>query len=151
MPDLSIEAVHKFWHDYNETIIYRVVAFMEGVETWTQDGKEEVETAMKTLSEELEGLGDHELGSESEFITVCSHLKTGRALRLLQSIDTAHPGAASKLLVYAEEKGSESEVPTALFLRRNIVFERMRLLTRVFSRDRFRLVLQAMEEEDETE
>jgi len=45
------------------------------------------------------------------------------------------------------EDTTKSDTDTAgIFLRRNIVFERLRLLGRVFGPDRFKLVLQALEE-----
>ena len=72
----------------------------------------------------------------------------GRTLRLLQAMYTSHPGAASKLLINAEETSESSDDPAGLFLRRNIVFERLRLLSRVFSEERFALITQALEGED---
>ena len=49
--------------------------------------------------------------------------------------------------MYAEENNTPDNILAGLFLRRNIVFERLRLLSRVFSPDRFQLVLQALEPE----
>ena len=43
MADLSHDAVHKFWHEYEDPMIYRVISFMEGVEDWTLDGNPELE------------------------------------------------------------------------------------------------------------
>ena len=149
MPDLSHEAVHTFWKEYQDPMIYRVVAFMEGVEDWTLDGDPQLEAAMNKLGEQLSHVGNYELGREDDFIQLCCNLKSGRALRLLQSMDTAHPGAASKLLIHAEEISESNDDNPGLFLRRNIVFERLRLLARVFSPDRFAVILKALESEDE--
>ena len=88
-----------------------------------------------------------ELGKEDAFITLCSHLKSSRILRMLQAIDTIDPGSASKLLMYAEENNDPEHVMAGLFLRRNIVFERLRLLARVFSPDRFIMVQKMLEHE----
>lgn len=151
MPDLSISAVHKFWSNYEDRMIYRVVSFMEGVENWTLDGNPELEQAIDILGKELDEISKidlTELGEERLFIKIANSIKTARALRLLQAIDTVHPGSASRLLIYAEENSEGPEDPAALFLRRNIVFERLRLLTRVFSHDRFTLVLKALEGEE---
>jgi intracellular multiplication protein IcmW len=61
-------------------------------------------------------------------------------------LDTAYPGAAAKVLMHAEEiTKSEADI-AGVFLRRNIVFERLRLLGRVFATDRFKLVLKTLEE-----
>jgi len=147
MTDLSHDAVHKFWHNYEDPAIYRVISFMEGVEDWTLDGNPALEAAITALGQELEKVGNYELGNPDEFIRLAGNIKMGRALRLLQSMDTAHPGAASKLLIHAEEVSEDSDDPPGLFLRRNIIFERLRLLSRIFAPERIALVLSALEGE----
>ncbi len=151
MPDLSLAGAHKYWSDYHDKMIYRVVIFMEGVEQWTHDGNPELEAAIDELGLELDNISDLDLstlGHENYFISLAGNIKSSRALRLLQAIDTAQPGSASKLLIYAEENSQSPEDAAGLFLRRNIIFERLRLLGRVFARDRLALVLKAMEGEE---
>lgn len=151
MPDLSPEATHEFWYQYQDKMIYRVVSFLEGVEDWILDGDPSLEAEMNSLGEELDNISKldmSKLGHEPDYITMCNAVSSGRALRLLQALDTVHPGAASKLLVYAEENSKSPEDAPGLFLRRNIVFERLRLLARVFSKDRMQLVLKAFEGEE---
>ncbi len=147
MPDLSNKACHEFWHEYRDPMIYRVICFMESVEDWTLDNHPELEAAMDELGTSLEDIGNIDLQNENEFIRVAAYIKAGRGLRLLQTLDTAYPGAASKLLMHAEENTTSSEDVPGMFLRRNIVFERLRLLGRVFAPERFNLVLKALEEE----
>lgn len=148
MPDMSHEGVHRFWKDYQDPIIYRVVAFMEAVEEWTQDGDPNLEEAMQNLGSKFDELGNYEIGKEEDFIRLAGHVKMGRTLRIMQALDTSHPGAASKLLIHAEENSQTSDDPSGLFLRRNVVFERLRLLSRVFAPERFELVTRALEGED---
>jgi intracellular multiplication protein IcmW len=145
MPKLDLTASHEFWKSYDDPMIYRVIAFMETVETFTLDGTPALEEAINNLGEALEGLKNFELGKENQFVTLCAHLKTSRILRLLQTIDTIDPGSASKLLMYAEENNSPENIMAGLFLRRNIVFERLRLLARVFSQERLDMVLKILE------
>ncbi len=147
MPDLSNEACHAFWHEYRDPMIYRVVSFMESVEEWTLDNDSSLEEAMQRLGDALEDIGNIDLQNEQEFIKVATYIKAGRGLRLLQTLDTAFPGAASKLLMYAEEHSTSSDDVPGLFLRRNIVFERLRLLGRVFAPERLALIVKAMESE----
>jgi intracellular multiplication protein IcmW len=147
MPDLSNEAVHQFWYEYKDPMIYRVISFMEGVENWTLDGDPVLEAAMTKLGNTLEDIGNIDLKQEDPFIQVATFIKAGRALRLLQCLDIAYPGAASKLLMHAEEISQTSDDIPGLFLRRNIVFERLRLLGRVFSPERFSLVLKSLEDD----
>ena len=151
MPDLSHEACSQFWKDYSDPMIYRVITFMESVESWTLDGNAELENAVNVLGNELDDISKvdlGELGQEESFIRLACNIKSGRALRLLQAIDTVHPGSASRLLIHAEENSSNAEDPAGIFLRRNIVFERLRLLARVFSEERFQLILKALEGEE---
>lgn len=146
MPDLSYKAVHKFWHEYQDPIIYRVITFMEGVEDWTIDGNSEFETALQQLGQTLEDIGNIDLQEEDTMIQIAAHVKTGRGLRLLMCLDNAYPGAAAKVLMHAEEITQSDQDMPGIFLRRNIVFERLRLLGRVFGKDRFKLVLKTLEE-----
>lgn len=146
MPKLDLLSAHEFWKNYDDPMIYRVIAFMESVEDFTLDGTPPLEKIIDKIGEELDHLKSFELGKEDQFITLCTHLKTSRILRLLQSIDTIDPGSASKLLMYAEENNTPDNMITGIFLRRNIVFERLRLLARVFSTDRFDLVLKVLED-----
>lgn len=148
MPKLDIPASHEFWKNYNDSMIYRVIAFMETAENWTLDGDPNLEDVINEFGENLDQVGRFELGKEEQFVALCAHIKTSRILRMLQAIDTIEPGSASKVLMYAEENNTPENLLAGLFLRRNIVFERLRLLARVFSPERFELVLKAMEHEN---
>lgn len=142
---LKLQSANAFWNNYEDPMIFRVIAFMETVENWTLDGNTELETALDALSEALEALKKFELSHENLFVTLCAHIKTSRILRLLQAIDTTEPGSASKILMYAEEHNTPQNPLAGLFLKRNIIFERLRLLARVFATERFDLILKALE------
>lgn len=148
MPDLSHSAVHQFWKNYQDPNIYRVISFMEGVEGWTQDENPELESVLKELGKALDKIENIELQQEEGIVELVTHIKTGRGLRLLMCLDNAHPGAAAKVLMYAEEHTQSDQDNCGVFLRRNIVFERLRLLSRVFAPDRLKLVLKALEDRD---
>lgn len=150
MPNLSHEASSQYWHEFIDPMIYRVVTFMESVEEWTLDGDPKLEEAISQLGEELDNLQAVDLNTlnhEEKFIRLVGNVKTGRGLRVLQAIDTVHPGSASKVLIHAEETSFSSSDPAGIFLKRNIIFERLRLLSRVFSEQRLKLVAQALEGE----
>ncbi|MDF1760988.1 MAG: type IVB secretion system protein IcmW [Coxiellaceae bacterium] len=146
MPDLSHAAVHQFWKEYQDPLIYRVICFMEGVEDWTVDDQPEVEGAINKLGQAMEDIGNIDLQQEDAIIKLAASIKTGRGLRILMCLDTAYPGAAAKVLMHAEEVSSSDDDVAGIFLRRNIVFERLRLLGRVFAPDRFKLIQKALEE-----
>lgn len=146
MPDISNKASHEFWNDYHDPMIYRVVTFMESVEDWTMDGDPNFEKAVAALGEALENLGRIDLQQEDKFIEFLAYTKAARMLHIMQRLDTAYPGAASKILMHAEQTTSSIEDVHGLFLRRNIVFERLRLLSRVFAKERLDLIAKALEE-----
>jgi len=147
MPKLDLISAHEFWKNYDDPMIYRVISFMETAETFTLDGNPALEQTIQKLGDAFDELTSFELSKEDQFIALTSHLKTSRILRLLQAIDTIDPGSASKLLMYAEENNTPDNAMAGLFLRRNIVFERLRLLSRVFSSERFNLVLKVLEQD----
>ncbi len=146
MLDLSNKGSHQYWHEYRDPMIYRVICFMESVEDWTLDGNPKIEAAMQRLSEAMSDIGEYDLNAEDDFIKLACFIRAGRFLRLMQAMDVANPGAASKLLMHAENETEDDDDLPGLFLRRNVIFERLRLLGRVFSEERFKLVLQALEE-----
>ena len=144
MPDLSNKESHQFWYDYPDATIYQIISFMESVENWIPDDNPALEKAMTELGSALDNIGSIDLQEEDKFIQISSCLKMGRSLRVLQCIDSAHPGAASKILMYAE-KSTKDNSSSTLFLRRNIVFERLRLLGRIFSEKRLAVLLKILE------
>lgn len=151
MPDLSHEASSQYWFEYVDPMIYRVITFMESVEDWTHDYDPILEEAINRLGKELDDIETVDIGmlnQESAFIRLVGNIKTGRGLRLLQAIDTVHPGSASRILIHAEETNQGGNDPAAFFLKRNITFERLRLLARVFSEYRLQLVARALEGEE---
>lgn len=151
MPDLSYEASCRYWFEFMDPSIYRVLTFMESVENWTLDGDPTLEKALENLGHELdniESLDMDKLSQKDSFIRIVGNIKSGRGLRLLQAIDQVHPGSASKVLMHAEQTTLSSYDPAGFFLKRNIEFERLRLLSRVFSEYRLKLVLKALEGEE---
>jgi intracellular multiplication protein IcmW len=145
MPKLDLKSAHEYWKDYADPMIYRVLSFMEAVEHWTFDGDTKLEIAMDKFGEALDNVKKYRLGKEDSMLKLGCYIKATRILRILQAIDTIEPGAASRLLMYAEEHTVTSDDPAGLFLRRNIVFERLRLLSRIFAPERFNILLKALE------
>lgn len=149
---MSLEAVHAFWHDYDKRTLYRIVTSMEGIESWAGDDDPKVEEALLRLGSTLDELTDFELTDEASLVKVLANLRSGRALRLMQFLDVLKPGTASKLLIFAEEQTKDAAHKNRyadLFLKRNLAFERLQLLGRVFAPERINLVLKALESNHE--
>jgi len=154
MPDLHLESVHAFWDSYDRRTLYRVIVGLERVEHWVLDGLPAVETALIRLGETMDQGHSVDLVEEAKIIHVLINTRASRALRLLQAMDIAKPGSASQILMFAEEAASNAEGKTPnpfaqLFLRRNLVFERLQLLSRIFANQRVTLVLKALEQQSE--
>ncbi len=152
MPDMSLEAVHAFWHDYDKRTLYRIVTSMEGIENWAADTEPQVEEALLRLGACLDEITDFEITDEAVLIKVLANTHSGRALRLMQFLDVLKPGTASKLLIYAEEQTKDAANKNKyadLFLKRNLAFERLQLLGRVFAPERINLILKALESNHE--
>jgi intracellular multiplication protein IcmW len=149
MPDLNKETVAQYWQEKHDYALYRIIATMEAVEDWVLDGDEEVETKLLQLCEAAEGIEKFQLGEEDSFIKVLTSINSSRALRFLQHVDQLMPGSASKLLVFAEVASSSKEDTPGFFLNRNLVFERLQLIGRIFAPERFRLVMNAMEKAEQ--
>lgn len=151
MPDLSHQAASEYWSQFFDPSIYRVICFLESVETQTLDGDPELETAIQELGaaiDQMHFVDVNQLKHEEIFIRLIANLKTSRGLRLLQAIDQTHPGSASRVIMYAESAAGNPQEPASIFLKRNLAFERLRLLSRVFSESRLRLILKALEGEE---
>lgn len=147
MPDLSHEAALRYWFEFVDPIVYRVIVFMESVESWTLDGDRALEEALTQLGNALETIDNidlNKLGHEEEFVQILSQIKTGRGLRLLQAMDVVYQGSASKILFYAQNN-SKPNSASSFFLNRNLVFERLRLLSRIFAKERLNLIERALE------
>lgn len=151
MPDLHTEAIHAFWDSYDRRTLYRIIVALERVEDWVLDDDPDVEGALIALGEAIdEASNDFDIKDEALVIRILANIHAGKALRILQSLDMAKPGTASQLLMNAEETGEDKDGQVGdqyakLFLRRNLVFERLQLLSRVFAPQRISLALKALE------
>ena len=152
MPDLSNEAIHAFWDSYDRRTLYRVIMALENVEHWVVDKEKEIEPSVLALGQTIDMASDFDMSDEAKVIRMLANIRSSRAMRILQSLDMVKPGTASHLLMYAEEAAEDSDVGVGnkhakLFIRRNLVFERLQLLSRVFAPQRISLVLKAVEYE----
>ena len=143
MPDLSLISCHKFWQDYPDPYVYKSICLLESTEDWTLDGQKEIEESIDTLANAFDVNNTFVIEDKESVVKLCSCLRMSRKLRIMQAVDQGDPGSASKLLAYAEANQSSSE-HIRLFLRRNIIFERVRLVSRIMSQDRLEIIKKAL-------
>ena len=146
MADISLRAAHAFWSEFQDPTVYRAIVLLETVEQRYYDGDEVYEAAMQQLGDALGQMrpGD-DLKNRDVMLDVLAYTKTSRYLRILQALDEATPGAASRV-IGAAEKSKLDHRGAQLFLKRNIIFERYRLMPRVLAAERLDLIVSALGE-----
>ena len=144
MPDLSLTNSHCYWRDTQDILAYQIVTLMELTEDWTLDGNDEVETALDELGMALDAISKFDFKQRDELLATLAYIHSSRLFSLLVHLDSAYPGAVEQIIKYAESRAHIDEV-AALFLKRNIVFERTQTIARVFSAKRMKLVRNSLE------
>lgn len=146
MPDLSHETVHAFWHEYDPYILYKVVCSFEESETWIQYD-ERTQTLVSDLGDVLDKVANFDFLRQETLIELLTSIKFSQALRVMQFMETKSPGIIAKLLMWADGKkrDNQSDQRIDAFLRRNLIFERLQLLARVFSKERLDLLSKSIE------
>ena len=145
MVDLSIEASRGYWQRFNDSSVYKVIVLLESVEMGLVEGDQDFEQAITNLGDVFDTLPDNIKDHPQAFVDVISYLKTSRYLRLLQATDEVKPGAASSIIAHAERHMKENPA-CGLFINRNVIFERFRLLARVLAPERIKIFAEALEE-----
>lgn len=143
--DLSLKASNEYWKTQHDPFLGRVINMLGNTEDWLQDDNPELEELVSSIIEGLDKLKKIEIKDERLFISLLSNIHISRALRFMQYLDSKTPGSASKLLIYAEVSSKGSSDYIGLFLNRNLIFERLQLLARIFAPQRIDLVVRALE------
>lgn len=144
MADLTRKGSHEFWSNFMDPKVYRAIVFMESAEHWTLDKDPLVDEVITNLGKKLGQLENVEIDDHASVVKLIAYIKTSRNLRFLQALDHVMPGTASKVIGYAEENQLKDKF-CRVFIDRNILFERFRILSRVFQEDRIENIKKALE------
>lgn len=144
MPDLSRESVHAFWHEYDPRILYRIVSSIEACENWVKTDPE-TQQLISDLGDILDGSADLTELSQETLVQLMTSVPFAQSLRLMHAIEGKKPGSISDILVWAEQQKGAPDTPAKVFLRRNVIFERLQLCARIFSPERLNLIKKALE------
>jgi intracellular multiplication protein IcmW len=139
MADLSHKSSVEFWQSFMNGAVYPIIEFIEGTEHFAEEHN-------ANLTEDLERVG-HFLGSataladgsEEYLVKVCAPIYLSQKLRIMQLADALSPGCATRMIKKAEEKALEDK-SCEIFLKRNLLFERLRIVSRIFTEERIQLV-----------
>ncbi|MAH61783.1 MAG: phosphoesterase [Legionellales bacterium] len=144
MVDMTYKGAHAYWSKFVDPSVYRVITFMENVENWTLDEDTSVDAAINNLGQLLNHPDTKAPKPSPEILKFIAYIKTSRNLRFLQGLDQITPGSASKIISYAEEN-QFNDHHAYIFIYRNIIFERLRIMSRIFQKSRIHTLKKAFE------
>lgn len=139
MSDLSHDNAKQFWKDFMGGAIYDIIEFIEQTEDWVASEDPKAQASLDALSQHFNQATTNTGFSDQDLIQVCAYVYLSQKLRIMQLIDTLQPGGATQLIQTAEN-APKSDKPAAVFLQRNLIFERMRILSRILDPNRIQLV-----------
>lgn len=138
--DMSLDACHAFWDSFQDGNVGKIIKLMEKVEGWTLDHDPAIADKLVALGKALEDVPTGMTIDDFEkILSMCTYIRMSQKLRFMQALDQLDPGAASRLIQYAE-KNQFSSAEAALFLKRNVIFERMRMISRILSPERVDMI-----------
>ena len=146
MLDLTHTGCHLFWANFQDPMVYRVIVKMESAELWTLDNEHDsnLELAIRDFAKRIEKPGKVQINDFENIIVILASIKISRTLRILQALDNSSPGLANKILTKAEELKNTHKC-SKILIARNVIFERFRLLPKIFSKDRLEEINKALE------
>ncbi|MEC7030884.1 MAG: hypothetical protein VXW87_04395 [Pseudomonadota bacterium] len=139
MADLSHKSTLAFWQDFMDGSIFPLIQFIEGSEDFANEHSETLKETLETTGAFLESATQLADGSEEHFVKLCAPLFMSQKLRIMQLADAISPGFATKMIKKSEAL-SLNDKDCEIFLKRNLLFERLRIISRVFSPEKIQLV-----------
>jgi intracellular multiplication protein IcmW len=139
MPDLSHESAIEFWNGFMSGSIAHIIAFIEHTENWVNSSDPTVVESLAKLGTYLDTATEESNLSEEELVKICAALHLSQKLRIMQISDSISPGLATKMIKAAEANAADDNM-SKIFLQRNLIFERMRIISRLLSPNRIQLV-----------
>lgn len=119
--------------------IYDIIDFIEQTEDWVVSNDPAVSEALDKLSQYFATADSKSAPPHADLIHICAFVYLSQKLRIMQSLDSMQPGLATQLIQSAE-KAPKTENSAFVFLQRNLIFERMRILSRILDSGRIQLV-----------
>lgn len=139
MPDLSHESSIEFWNGFMNGSISHIIKFIEHTESWVDKESPNVVESLSKLGSFFDTATESSTLSAEELVKICAGLHLSQKLRIMQLSDSVSPGLATKMIKAAEDNASKDDL-NKIFLQRNLIFERMRIISRLLSPHRIQLV-----------
>jgi len=144
MPDLSRSSVYAFWYEYDAKILFRVVSTIEASEKWVPTS-ETIDQYVSDLGDILDGNVNLDLINPETIVNILTSIRFSQGLRAMHALESKKSGYIAKLLAWAESQPDDPSSPAKIFLKRNVVFERMQLCARIFAPERLNLLRKCQE------
>lgn len=148
MINLTTKGINEFWDNYPDDEIKKIIYKMDSIEKWSQDSNENIPQKLEELSKKLSNITKQKIDTlinDDNFLYLLVNLKSSTSFRVMYYIDSISPGSASTLLSRAELSFSDISHPLSNFVLRNISFERMRIVHRVFGDKRSQMIKNLIE------
>ena len=147
----TIEKSHKFWQEM-DPVGYQILLSMASTEKLSgYTLNDNLEQLLAQLDRSFERPGGVDFEQSPTVVKILASLNVILEFYLVRRYDLAYPGASADILslanVYTKDAdyGSYAE----LLLRRHVVFERTKILRRVFSEERLEAVASFIRENGE--
>lgn len=146
MPNLRQSIIEDFWHRKDPRMA-RILGWMESMEDWMLDDNEEVASSIFALAGTLEKIsGKDVINNSDEIIKAMAYMSSPRALRLMEWFDEHFPqGISVNLTRKAQEMDDET---ASLLLDRLNTLHRLSLLSKIFSPHRTKLIVELLQENE---
>ena len=119
MSNFSLKASHEYWLGFKDQSVYRIILAMESIESsWVLQNTEQLDNSLEELQNCILNMEGLDADFSENIIKIISCLNTSQMLRILQALDEVSPGAAAKVLEYAE-RASKDNASAKVFLSRN--------------------------------
>ena len=143
---LSKLDVRHYWAKHDSKMA-KIIHLMENMETWVVDDVESVSKELVGLGKSMMDAQRHILGRNTEeLIIIMAYISCGKALRIMNWIDENH--APLSLHSIMEARQSEDFEEGKLMIDRLKTLKSVNLLSKVFSPDRMRMIIQLLKEDD---
>lgn len=150
--NLQHDDVMAFWANQDIRLV-ETLQSMEKLEHWTLDQDQAVEQALQVLVDRLNRLsqeanGFNMIDRSKQLLTILAYIHSGRALKLVNWLENRFSGMGVRLLQDAQdlrELQGEGAIEANLMVDRLNVVRASQHLNRIFSPERMRQVIRALE------
>ena len=144
MAKLDHESSKEFWQSFMDGSVYPIIQFIEETEDWVDLSHKDLDSSLTSLGDYFQSPPENVALNHLDLVHVCAPLHLSQKLRIMQIVDRISPGTATKMISAAEEH-AENDPLASIFLKRNILFERIRILVRVLNPIRIKMVQELYE------